>query len=50
MNYEYTEFSRFANYLYLDTTKMNRRWLVDEYLNDKMDRVKSVKLETVFEH
>ena len=29
---------------------MNRRWLVDEYLNDKMDRVKSVKLETVFEH
>ncbi|NCC68643.1 MAG: hypothetical protein EOM14_10725 [Clostridia bacterium] len=49
MDYEYPEFSRFANYLYLDTTKMNRRWLVDEYMNDKMDRVKSVKLETIFE-
>jgi len=40
----------FLNYLYLDTSGMNRRWLVDEYMNDKMDRVKSVKLETVFEH
>lgn len=39
-----------GKHLYLDTSGINRRWFVDEYMNDKMDRVKSMKLETVFEN
>jgi len=41
--------SDYNNHLFLDTTKIHFRWLLDEYMNDKIDRVKRMKLEAVFE-
>jgi hypothetical protein len=49
MDYREPYNSKYLNFLYLDTTKMSRRWTVDKYINDKVDRIKSIKLETIFE-